>query len=181
LVATLNYATLTVVDTWSYPRIIMNYEILAGESNGTFMVKSPLVSFPTIPGVVSKGRATVGYTLSDFSDGIPAKLEGLDPGAGLGIFTAQYNGFVPNGTEFANLIEQLATDNGGTLTATAAQPPVGTWLNIGVDVYDSSVSHGFTLTANDLMSGTNTFVVTPEPAAFGLMALGVVGLSLRRR
>ncbi len=180
LIATLENASLTVVDdTFNYPRIIMNFQLQAGLSDAEFLVESPLVSFSTLGEADSAGRATAGFSLSDFSDGIPAMLQGLDPGSGLGIFTAQYNGFVPTGTQFANLIAELGADSGGTISASDSFPASG-FAAIGENVDDISVMYGFTLTANDLMSGQNTFVVFPEPAGIALILLAVAGIRRRR-
>jgi hypothetical protein len=178
VIATLNAATLRYVDNpLNIPRILMSFEIVAGNLNTTIGVKSPLVSFPTLPASSSQGRATAGFTLSDYSDGVPASLEGL---SGFGMFTADYNGFVPGGTQFANLVPgPLTATDGGTAVANGVLPPVGTWQTIGVGVNDISLMEAFTLTGKDLMSTTNSFLVMPEPTALALLALGA--LALRRR
>lgn len=179
LIATLNSATLTLVDDpLNTPRLLMNFEVLCGETDATFLVESALVSFPTLPANESRARATAGFTLTDYNDGIPAALEGMDPANGLGIFTAQYNGFVPDGVEFANLVAGLYTDSGGTVTANQKKPPTG-FEYLGVGVYDISTMNAFTLTANDLMSGQTSFFVMPEPLSALLLA--ALGLCARRR
>jgi hypothetical protein len=182
LIAKINAATLKIVDDYqNAPRLIMNFEVLAGLSDVTMLIDSALVSFQPISGALSAGRATAGYTLTDFNDGIPAVLQGLDPANQLGMFTAQYNGPLPNGgTEFANLVAGMSVDSGGTVTGSEVFPPVGVWEPIGEDVMDISFFNGFTLTANDLMSGQTSFVVIPEPAGV-LVWAAFCALSIVRR
>jgi hypothetical protein len=179
LIGTLDMATLLIVDDpHNFPRILLNFDLYAADLDAQFVVTSPLIGFPTLPAALAQGRATAGLTLTDYSDGIPAVLGGLP--SGHGIFTADYNGMVPGGTEFANLLPGLTATDGGTASGSAAQPPSG-WLSIGQDVHDISLMFGFTLTARDSMSATDTYVVTPEPGALALLALGVLGIVARRR
>lgn len=181
VIALLNSATLRVVDNrLGFPRIILNFDLQAGAQDILVSVKSPLVSFLPLPAALAAGRASCGYTLTDFNDGVPAVLAGLDPPNGLGMFTAKYNGFVPGGTTFANLIAELAVDQGGSVSVNDAEPDMG-FASIGTQVHSISVMHQFTLTAMDLMSGQNTFVVMPEPAGAAVLALAATGLLIGRR
>lgn len=174
VIATLNMANVRLVDVHTnIPRVIVNFELANGDLNATFSVKSAVVDFITIPAHLSEGRATAGFTLTDFNDGVPASLQG--PGGGAGIFTAFYNG----STVFANLIAGLSVNNGGTVTGTGKVPAVGTWQDIPVAVNDISLRNDFTLTAKDFVSAQTQILVTPEPAALALVACGL--LLARRR
>lgn len=175
VIATLNNANVRLVDVnTNIPRVIVNFDIAGGDLNANFVVKSAVVDFLTIPAFLSVGRATAGFTLTDFNDGVPASLQG--PGGGAGIFTAYYNG----ATVFANLIAGLAVNNGGTVTATGKEPAIGTWADIPVAVSDISLRNEFSLTALDLMSAQTQILVMPEPATFALIAAGAL-LAIRRR
>jgi len=174
IIATLNMANVRLVDiNTNIPRVIVNFDIANGDLDASFVVKSAVVDFATIPAFLSVGRATAGFTLTDFNDGVPASLQG--PGGGAGIFTGFYNG----STVFANLIAGLSVNNGGTVTGTGKEPAVGTWADIPVAVSDISLRNDFTLTAKDLMSAQTQILVTPEPAALALIACGL--LLARRR
>jgi len=174
VIATLNMANVRLVDNrLNIPRVIVNFEIANGDLDATFAVESAVVDFLPIPAALSEGRATAGFTLTDFNDGVPASLQG--PGGGAGIFTGFYNG----STVFANLIAGLSVNNGGTVTGTGKVPAVGTWQDIPVAVTDISLRNDFTLTARDSMSAQTQILVTPEPAALALVACGL--LLARRR
>jgi hypothetical protein len=179
LIAKINTATLKVVDdATNFPRILLNFEILAGTSDATFLTQSPVVSFTPVSSVLAAGKANAGFTLTDQNDGIPAVLNGL---GGAGIYTAQYNGPLPSGgTVFANLVPGLTATGGATTAASDALPATG-FLPIGEAVYDISLTNDFTLTANDLMSGQVAFFLTPEPTAISLLTLGLLTVVWRRR
>ena len=176
-IALLQSANVSLVDTpANRPRINMAWGLVAGQSDVTVTVRSALVSFAGMNNAA--GKATVSLTVTD-QDGTGATLASLDPAHGLGIYTADYNGFVPGGTQFSNLIAMLTAGPGGTQTLTQNDPPSG-FRAIPVMVNDISSQAAFTLTANDLMSATTGFVIMPEPASLGLLALAL-GFGLRRR
>lgn len=178
LIAVLNAATLRVVDNPAgFPRVILNFDLLAGAQDLDVTVKSALVSFSPLPAALAAGRASVGFTLTDYVDGVPAQIAG--PG-GMGMFTAQYNGFVPGGTTFANLIPLVTAGVGSSTSVNDAVPPASFAL-IGQAVSDISVMYEFSMTAMDLMSGQSTYVVTPEPAGLALFGMAGLALALRRR
>jgi hypothetical protein len=178
IIGTLNSATLRVVDNvLNTPRVLLNFEVLGGDLNATFTVTSAQVSFPTLPASQTTARFTCGTTLTDYNDGVAAVLQGLGAPVGPGIFTADYNGFVPGGVQFANLITGLTTTGGGTVTANDKKPATG-FQALGVNLTDISTMSAFTLTAADLMSGQSNFFVTPEPASVGLL---LTALCLVRR
>jgi hypothetical protein len=177
VIATLRSVNLAIVDQPGLlPRITMNWSAAAGGSLTTFNVFSALVSYSTIP--AAQGKATVSLSATDQTgDGVT--LSGLDPQHGLGIYTAKYNGANPGeGTMFSNLLSLVAAGPGGTGQGSQNDPSVG-FRPIGADVFSMTITDGFTLTAGDLMSGNNSFVVLPEPASLLLLAGLLVGL--RRR
>lgn len=181
ILATLESATLTYVDDiFSTPRILMNYNLRAGSADITVQANSAIVGFWPINSADAALRATAGFTLSDYADGVDATLNGLDPSNFLGIHHSYYNGDAGSGVEFGDLVAGLGTDNGGTITVTGARPQVGSFENVGVAVNSLYVTNGFTLTAFDLMSGSNSYFAMPEPASIVGLSLLVVLASRRR-
>lgn len=171
-VATLNSATLMLRLN---PQITMGFAVTAGDTETTFIIDSALLSFPTIPQSVAEGRASAGVTVTD-AGGDGALLTGM--GAGSTAYLAQFNGFVPGGTTFTNLITPLAAPPGGSNSASDADPPSGNRL-VGADVSDMSARAWFRLSAHDLASGTSLYRIIPEPATLVLLLGGA--LVLRRR
>lgn len=192
IIGTLESATLAISDlSWNYPRIYMNLVFQAGVLDVTEVrVRSPLVSFLTLPDGTSSGRATTSFSLTNTFDplhpGVLAELEGLgDPNDGHGMHTAWYNSVAeppdsPDGTEWAHLVNYVsAATEGDTITIGGKQPDVG-FQAIGDNLYNLSTEVGFSITAGDHMSTNTTWIVMPEPASLGLLALATVVL-LRRR
>ncbi len=140
------------------PFINMSFSVQAASSATTFLISSALLSFATI--TEPEGRATAGFSLTD-GDGDGATLTGIgDPSGAQGAYLAQYNGFAGtlSGTTFAEAIQSMTAGIFSTQTASADVPPVG-FLIIANPVSDMSVFVSFTLTANDLASGTSAYVV----------------------
>jgi hypothetical protein len=166
------------VDVFSDPAISLNFSMQAGTTPTTFTVKSALLSFPTVTG--ASGRASAGINLTDF-DGDGASLTALAPLTGA--YLANYNGFVPGGATFANMIAQISVDGinnpFGTSTGGGMQPAVG-YMPIGAPVSNISTQISFMVSANDLASGTSVFEVIPEPTSVLLLAAGLVLVARRR-
>ena len=165
------------------PEVNLSFAVQAGPGNTDFYIASALLDgFDPIPGSVAQGYAHASYTLTDF-DGGSATLTGI--GDAGGAYLAQYNGWAGNpagplGTTFAEGINSMSAGFLETVTADYNHPASG-FLAIGETVNDMSSLVSFTLTAQDLASGTSNYViVVPEPGALTLLALGVVAL-LRRR
>lgn len=156
----------------SDPQVNLGFAMIAGDETTTFTVKSAEVVFDTI--MYAEGRATASFTVSDgFDDG--ALLEGLDGPA----YLAQYNAFVPGGTTFAQLIPSIAVAPfQGSNGLSQDYPGGGSWETIGVPVDRMSSMISFTITANDMASGTSNFEIMPEPTSLLLLA---VGMTLIRR
>lgn len=177
-IAAINSLTISLVDAPAKtPRIAVTWTTTAGDSLTTLKVRSGAISFAALPAALSAAKASGSFSTTD-RDGNGADLSGLNPANGWGIYTSRYNGGVPGGTMFANLIAQVTAGAGGTLTANGNQPSVG-FSPLGVAISDIAVQADYNLTSHDDMSGNVNFVVTPEPLA-GLL-LACAALSLRRR
>jgi len=158
------------------PSVNLNFAVEAGPYPGgtSFTIKSALLSFPTISN--ASGRASAAFTLTD---GIDEDGATLTPSTGPGSYLAQYNGFVPNGTSFTQLIPQMVADPLGTTSLSQEFPGGGLFSSISSPVSDMSSEVSFLLTPNDLPSGTSVFAIVPEPTGLLLLAVGL-GLARRR-
>ena len=85
----------------------------------------------------------------------------------------------PMGTTFAEGIYSMSAGMLETVTEDFDHPESG-FLPIGETVNDMSSLVSFTLSAQDLASGTSSYVIVPEPASLAVLALGALAL-LRRR
>jgi hypothetical protein len=176
---TLDTFTAEIVDD---PEVNLGFSVQAGAGDTQFHIASALLNgFDPIPGSLAEGYAHASYTLTDF-DGGSATLTGIgDTG---GAYLAQYNGWAGNpggplGTTFAEGIFSMSAGFLETVTEDYDQPESG-YLPIGETVYDMSALVSFTLSAQDLASGTSAYVIVPEPTSLGLLAIGALAL-LRRR
>ncbi|MBI3837041.1 MAG: PEP-CTERM sorting domain-containing protein [Planctomycetia bacterium] len=155
----------------SDPSVSLGFFVTAGASTTTFTISSPVVSFA--PLVNQQGVATAGVTLTDGnSDG--ASSFGLFPADKA--YEAVYNG----STVFADLVSPVSAAPDSSMTTSERFPAVGTVL-IGGPVTSIQSQFHFTLTANDLASGTSNFRVTPEPSSLVLALVGALALLWRER
>lgn len=152
------------------PQVNLIFSVAAGGSATTFTVTSALLSFPAVS--PATGQASAGLTLTD-TDGNGASLTANGPTGGA--YLAQYNGMVPTGTMFA---EMLASFSASAFSTSTSSSTTG-FLPIGVPVTDMSAQFTFTLSANDLASGTSEWQVIPAPGVIAL--LGIAGLIAPRR
>ena len=172
--------TASVVDD---PEVNLSFSVQSGPEDTAFYIASALLEVdPPIPGDLAEGYAHASYTLTDF-DGGSATLTGIgDTG---GAYLAQYNGWAgdpfggPQGTTFAEGIFSMSAGLLETVTEDFDHPETG-YLPIGETVNDMSSLVSFTLSAQDLASGTSSYVIIPEPGSLGLLAIGALAL-LRRR
>jgi hypothetical protein len=162
------------------PVINIIFGVVALGVNQTFTISSALLAFPAI--AMPEGRATAGVTVTDdlsFPDG--ASATPVVPATKL--YQATYNGLVPGGTTFATLVGPVVAGVGDTNTVNESFPAApGVFQLIGVPVSDMSARFNFTLSANDLASGTSSYAIRefiPTPGAVTL--LGLAGLVIARR
>jgi hypothetical protein len=140
------------------PIINLAFAVQSGPSATTFLISSALLSFPVI--TAPEGRASTGFSLTD-GDGDGATLTGVgDPSGAQGAYLAQYNGFAAtlSGTTFAEEIKSMTAGIFSTQTASADVPVLG-FDFIPNPASDMSVLVSFSLTANDLASGTSTYII----------------------
>jgi hypothetical protein len=174
VLATLESATVTYIND---PQVNMDFAVQAGTEDTEIKLASSLLSFPTI--YDAEGVASAAYTVADL-DGDGVTLTGIgDTG---GAYLAQYNGWAAFllGTTFAEVIETLSADAWSTDSVSVDVPETGT-LSIDDPVYDMSALAHFNLTANDLASGTTTYVIVPEPGSLLLLVLGLAAAARVRR
>lgn len=116
--------------------------------------------------------ASAAITLTDGPDEDGAGAWPLDAS---GMVTAAYNDDVA----FSSLINLMVADPMGTSACSEQFPGGGLYSPLISPVERVQLVTAFSLTANDLFSGTQSFEVIPEPATAALVLLA--GLSARRR
>lgn len=154
-------------------QINLNFAVQAGATDTTFTIDSTQLFFG--PFSNAQGRATAAFTVTDLNSN-GAMLTGQGPNSGS--YMAQYNGFVPTGSTFAEGINSIIAPSGsnfGTLNMPAGPGFVGIAGSVG----DMSSRVHFTLSARDFASGTSNYEIIPEPATLGLLLMGF-GLIRRR-
>jgi MYXO-CTERM domain-containing protein len=173
VIATLNNARVRCVED---PVVQVNFSVSAGSLMTAFTINSPLLSFATINSAV--GRASAGVTATD-TDGDGATVAAAGQPA---LYLSQYNGFVPSGTLFADLIAgPVSAPAFDSQTASGSSPGGGGFSPIADPVSDMSARFNFTLTANDEASGTSTYEIIPTPGVIALLGLGGLVATRRRR
>lgn len=158
-------------------QVNLSFSVTAGDTDTMFQIISSMlpVDPPMSP---AEGYASAAFTVTDF-DGDGATLTGNAGADGNKSYLAHYNGFVPDGTAFAELIQAVAATPWSTADLFENHPPAG-YAPIAEPVADMSAMVSFVLTADDLASGTTNFVIIPEAGALGLLLLGAIGLRRRR-
>lgn len=167
-IATLSSANTTIIGD---PVINLNFLVIAGAADTTFTITSALLSFPTINNPTAQASAQIGST--DL-DGNGVTVTGGYVGNTKG-YRADYNGLVPGGTNFAQLVNN---QSGAAFSSNISSESAGP-TSPGGSASDMSSQFRFTVSANDQATGTSVYVITPEPASLVLLALG--GLTLVRR
>jgi hypothetical protein len=160
----------------SDPAVYLSFAVVAGAIDTEFTVRSALLSFPTIANPAA--RASANFTLTDGGDDDGAQLIGLGGMA----FTADYNGFVPGGTQFTQLIPQLTVAPGdGSANLNEIYPIGGDYTALGTPASDMSSQISFSLSANDLASGASNYELMAIPEPCGLLLVLVCAGAIRRR
>lgn len=173
VIATLNAAYVRCVED---PVVQVNFSVSAGSLMTSFTVNSPLLSFATINNAAA--RASAGITVTD-TDGNGATAAAANQPA---MYLSQYNGFVPGGTLFADLISgPIVAAAFDSASANASSPGGGLFTPIANPVSDMSARYRFTLTANDEASGTSSYEIVPAPGTIALLGMGGLLAARRRR
>lgn len=173
VIATLNNARVRCVED---PVVQVNFSVSAGSLMTAFTINSPLLSFATITNAA--GRASAGVTATD-TDGNGATVASAGQPE---LYLSQYNGFVPSGTLFADLIPgPVVAAAFDSAAASESSPGGGLYSPIANPVSNMSARYAFTLTANDEASGTSTYEIIPAPGALALLGLGGLAATRRRR
>jgi hypothetical protein len=159
------------------PSVALNFNVFAGSLDTTFTITSATVSFGSLAN--PPGRASASLSITDLNgDGVLLNRSG---GVG-GAYTAFYNGAPPGGTVFHDLFAgAVATAiSGDTATASEDFPGGGSFQTIPGAVSSIASRFQFTLSANDMASGTSVFTVQ-VPAPGSLALLGMSGMLFARR
>jgi hypothetical protein len=174
-IATLQNANLAILKN-ATKKIAGAFAVQAGDSETTFEIQLPQLSFGTLPEPLTMGRMGLACNVTDVGGGGVA-MHALSAGAGM--LRGDYNGLVPGGTMFAQVLYQV-TATSGSGSGYQNYPAAG-YADIASAVSDMSSRLDFTLTAGDLGGGTHYYEIVPEPAGLGLLLIGVGALAVRRR
>jgi hypothetical protein len=159
------------------PQVDLNFSVFAGDVNTVFTITSPTLSFASIAEAV--GRTSAGFTLSDLDgDGVT-----MTDWNGNSVYTSRYNGAVPGGTTFHNSFMGTygTPDPGGSFSDSDNYPGGGNYVPIAGAVADMSSRFRFTLSPNDIASGTSVYEIIPVPAPSAVTLLGLGGILVARR
>jgi hypothetical protein len=159
------------------PDVSLNFNVLAGSIMTTFTITSAQVSFASL--AAAEGRASASLSVTDLTgDGA-----NVSPLGQPGVYLSQYNGVVPGGTTFHDLLTAGVSTAlpGGSQTTSEDFPGGGAFAPIGVPVTDINSRFRFSLSAGDLASGTSIFRVQAIPTPGALALLGLGGLAAGRR
>lgn len=157
------------------PVVAINFNIASTAQNTSFTITSPVLSFPAMSGAVGAASAAVSVT-DLLGDGAT-----LTP-SGAGAYLAQYNGALPGGTNFATLVNApVVAAPFSTTTISQEFPGGGNYAPIGGSIADISAQWQFTISPDDLASGTGVFTVIPAPASLALVGLAGLVAGRRRR
>ena len=150
------------------PGVSLGFNVAVGPSPTLITFSSAVVAFGAITNPL--GFATAALTVTDVdSDG--ASATGALPG------TTAYQAIYNGSTVFANLISPVIAAVDSSALGSGRAPVAGTVVIPG-SVTSIQSQFSFTLSANDLASGTSRFNITPEPATFVLLVIGASVLAI---
>ena len=156
------------------PSVIVNFNVTSTSVATTFSVTTGVLSFGAMTN--PSARASAGMTITD-NDSDGATDTGLH--AGGKNYRANYNGTIPLGTSYANLVGSFTAPVDDSNSASEASPLVGYNTIVG-SVSSMQAEFDFTLSANDSASGTSFYEIIPAPGATLVLA-GAGMMALRRR
>ncbi len=162
-------------------KIQMNYGVRAGmDDAGTeFEVTPGVVSFPTVLEEYTAARMGWSFTVTENPDGDGDEDVWLNGIGGNGVYRTFYDG-----TLFHESVTQVGGTSGGggqVYNPSENYPDAFNYADIPAPVSNISASFAFTLTKLDTVEFGTSYVFVPEPASFGLLALGMLALVSRRR
>jgi hypothetical protein len=154
------------------PQANLSFNVQAGASATSFTITTALVNFPTITNGVANASAAI--TLTDGNaNGIATLTGNLGPSGGFA-YQADYNGYVPGGTNYALFVPSFGAPS---FTGSGAAGPTV----LSGNQTDMSAMFAFTLSPRDLASGTSTYEIVPSPAGVALLGVGGLATARRRR
>lgn len=150
------------------PAVNFGFAVQAGGLDTFFTITSALLSFPTIAS--PQAQAGAAFTITDTNHN----------GATLSTGRGKAYSAWTDGGPYADLVDTFSTLNDGNSASSDDNEPDSGYNLLGYSVSSMASSVQFTLTHDDLASGTNGFEVIPEPSTLALVALGALSM-LRRR
>jgi MYXO-CTERM domain-containing protein len=151
----------------SDPFVNLGFAFQSGAFPTTITISTGINTFPgPLTNPTASSSATM--TLTD-TDSNGATVAG---GFGGFAFRALYNG---SASVYSSNVAAFGVPGGSNFSSQGfSNPIVGTASDIHTEF-------SFTISANDSVSGTSNFTVTPTPASFALLGLGGLSLARRRR
>jgi hypothetical protein len=177
-IATLSNAFVQVHED---PDVTLNFNVIAGNVPTVFSIVSAVVGpFSVDP---AQGRASASLTITDLNgDGVTLTPDTTSQG---GAYASRYNSPnpAPAGSVFHDFFAApLSTPFAGDSVSISGDfPGGGAFTPIAGEVTHIASRFSFTLSANDLASGTSIFRVVPVPAPAAATLLGLGGLVGARR
>lgn len=159
------------------PEVTLNFSVSAGSLDTVFTITSAMVSFAAMGSAA--GQVSAGITATDLEgDGVY-----LAPGNQDGMYVSNYNGFVPGGTIFQSLFSSPISQPTpfDSISISSDFPGGGAFVPIPGTVSNISARFSFSLSPNDIASGTSIFTVVPAPASLVALAGTLAFGNARRR
>jgi MYXO-CTERM domain-containing protein len=155
------------------PAISLGFALQAGGTPTLVTISSALLTFPTLTNPTAHSSA--GMSITDNSnDGTGVTMTG---NYGNFAYRADYNGLVPAGSLYSLHNPNFFSAGDGTSNSESGNNNAP----IAGNVSSMSASWSFVISASDSVSGTSNFTVLPAPGAMGLLGIGSLVLTRRRR